>query len=159
MSRTDTGTKVTAVNGNGKFTSFYSVNSASADITASAANGSFTVTHAGYYIAEVAFTTNSSVPGAGAFNVAPAVYVGNSSTPHKVGSDAFGSYVQIGDAGQFGNWARSAQASFIVYLPAGGVVQAGYVNRTGQVTSFFQGDTNGANCYFSIAMLNRTDEG
>ena len=160
MSRTDTGTKVTAANGNGKFTSFYSVNSASADIAASAANGSFTVTHAGYYIAEVAFTTNSSVPGAGAFNVAPAIYVGNSSTPHKVGSDAFGSYVQIGDVGQFGNWGRSAQASFIVYLPASGVVQAGYVNRSGgQVTSFFQGDTNGANCYFSIAMLNRTDEG
>lgn len=158
MSRTDTGTKVTAQTGNRKFTSFYTVNSASADITASASNGSFTVTHAGYYMVEVGFNANSSPPGAGAFSVAPAVYVGGSSTPYKVGGDAMGSYGTIGDA-TFGNWARSAQSSFIVYLPATGVVQAGYVNRMGEVTSFFQGDADGANCYFSIAMLNRTDEG
>ena len=54
---------------------------------------------------------------------------------------------------------RSSMSAFIVYLPATGVVQAGYVNRMGEVTSFFQGDPDGANCYFSIAMLNRTDEG
>jgi hypothetical protein len=158
MTRTDTGTKVTAQTGNRKFTSFYTVNSASADITASASNGSFTVTHAGYYMVEVGFNANSSPPGAGAFSVAPAIYVGGSSTPYKVGGDAMGSYGTIGDA-TFGNWARSAQSAFIVYLPATGVVQAGYVNRMGEVTSFFQGDPDGANCYFSIAMLNRTDEG
>ena len=158
MSRTNTGTKVTALTGNRKFTSFYSVNSASTDITASASDGSFTVTHAGYYLVEVGFNANSSPPGAGAFSVAPAVYVGGSSTPYKVGGDAMGSYVLIGEE-QFGNWARSAQSSFIVYLPATGVVQAGYVNRMDEVTSFFQGDSDGANCYFSIAMLNRTAEG
>ena len=158
MIRTDTSNKITAGAGNQKFTGFYTVNSASSDITASASNGSFTVTHAGYYLVEVGFNANSSPPGVGAFSVAPAVYVGGSSSPYKVGGDAMGSYVTIGD-GVFGNWARSAQASFIVYLPATGVVQAGYVNRQGQVTSFFQGDPDGANCYFSIAMLNRTDEG
>ena len=158
MIRTNTTNKVTAETGNRKFTGFYVVDSASADITASASNGSFTVTHAGYYIVEVGFNANSEPPGAGAFSVAPAIYVGGSANPYKIGGDAMGSYVQIGD-GVFGNWARSAQATFIVYLPAQGVVQAGYVNRMGQATSFFQGDTNGANCYFSIAMLNRTDEG
>lgn len=158
MIRTDTANKVTAQTGNRKFTNFYTVNSASADITASASNGSFQVTHAGYYLVEVGFNANSSPPGAGAFSVAPAVYVGGSSTPYKVGGDAMGSYGTIGDA-TFGNWARSAQSSFIVYLPATGVVQAGYVNRQGEVSSFFQGDPDGANCYFSIAMLNRTDEG
>ena len=158
MIRTNTADKITAETGNRKFTNFYSLADNSPDITPSAANGSFTVTHAGYYLVEVGFNANSSPPGVGAFSVAPAVYVGGSSTPYKVGGDAMGSYVTIGD-GVFGNWARSAQSSFIVYLPATGVVQAGYVNRQGQVTSFFQGDSDGANCYFSIAMLNRTAEG
>lgn len=154
MSRTDTTNLVTAQNGNRKFSNFYSVNSASADITASASASSFTVTYAGYYLVEVAYTTNADTGLAGAFNVAPAVYIGNSDTPFKVGADSFGSY-----GFGLGGFARSAQSSFIVYLPAGGSVTAGYVNRLGTKESFFVGDANGANCYYSIAMLNRTEEG
>lgn len=160
MSNKNPNTKVAAGAGAQKFTNFYTVDSSSSDITPSAANGSFQVTHGGWYMVEVGFSTNSSSMIAGAFNVAPCIYVGGSNTPHKIGEDAWGSYLQIGDIGMFGNYARSSQSTFIVYLPDLGTVQAGYVNRaTTAISGFFEGDTAGADCYFSIAMLNRTAEG
>lgn len=162
MSRRNTATKVgTVTTGGGKFdSSFYvtasatsGVDKASADITASYTNGRFTVTHAGWYEVEVGFATNASPGGAGYFCVAPAIYVNG--TLNKVGGSATGSY-GLG----FGVYDRSAHATFIVYLGAGEYVEAGYYNfGTDAVSSFFQGDTNGVTTYFSIAMLNRTDEG
>ena len=162
MSRRNTTTKIQASTGNSKFiSSFYdSVDQISTDIVASASTGRFTVTYAGYYIIEVGFTTNASVPGAGFFNVAPAVYKSGSNTPFKVGADALGSYgtVPVVNA-TFGNYARSAHSTFIVYLTAGAYVEAGYVNFGASNNNFFEGDTNGNSTFFSIAMLNRTSEG
>jgi hypothetical protein len=107
-------------------------------------------------LCEVAFRTNASAPGAGFFNVAPAVYLQGSL--HKIGSDAWGSYGTVGGS-IFGNWSRSAQASFVVYIPAGNYVEAGYFNYGSSFSGFFEGDSDGVNTYFSISMLNRTDEG
>jgi hypothetical protein len=160
MSRTNTLTKVTAGAGDNWFAAFF-VNAGgsiqqdqiSSDITVSL-NGRYTVTHAGYYMVELGFTVNAARPAAGYFNVAPAIFLSGSSTPHKVGSDAMGSF-----GGGFGNNARTAHATFIVYLAAGGTVTAGYRNYGASNGSFFEGDANGNSTYFSIAMLNRTAEG
>lgn len=160
MSRTNTATKVTAGTGDNWFSAFF-VNAGgsiqqdqiSSDITVSL-NGRYTVTHAGYYIVELGFTVNAARPAAGYFNVAPAIFLNGSSTPYKVGSDAMGSF-----GGGFGNNARTAHATFIVYLAAGGTVTAGYRNYGASNGSFFEGDANGNSTYFSIAMLNRTAQG
>ena len=160
MSRKNTSTKITADSGEGKFDSSFYVASAggsgvdrvSADISASYVDGSYTVTYAGWYYVEVGFTTNASTPAFGAFNVAPAVYV--QGALYKVGADALGSF-----GGGFGNYARSAQSSFVIYLDAGQYVESGYYNFGGSNSNFFEGDTNGVSTYFSIAMLNRTEEG
>ena len=160
MSRKNTATKITADSGEGKFDSSFYVSSGggsgvdrvSSDITASYTGGSYTVTYAGWYYVEVGFTTNASTPAFGAFNVAPAVYV--QGTLYKIGADALGSF-----GGGFGNYARSAQSSFIVYLDAGQYVEAGYFNWGASNSNFFEGDTNGVSTFFSIAMLNRTEEG
>lgn len=133
------------------FSSFYSNADSSPDITASTSGGSFTVTYAGYYQVEVGFTVNAVPEFAGAFNVAPAVFVGNDL--YKVGGAAFGSY-----AFGLGGYGRSAHSTFIVYLNAGQAVKAGYYNWfSGINDDFFDGGA--ASTYFSIAMLNRTDEG
>jgi hypothetical protein len=160
MSRTNTATKVTAGTGDNWFSAFF-VNAGgsiqqdqiSSDITVTS-NGRYTVTHAGYYIVELGFTVNAAKPAAGYFNVAPAIFLNGSSTPHKVGSDAMGSF-----GGGLGNCARTAHATFIVYLAAGGTVTAGYRNYGASNGSFFEGDANGNSTYFSIAMLNRTAQG
>lgn len=133
------------------FANFYTTGTSTSDITYSTANGTFTVTHAGFYQVEIGFTVNASPGMAGAFNVAPAVGVGG--TLNKIGSTAFGSY-----AFGAGGYARTAHSTFIVQLPANGVVTAAYYNYFGdEVTNFF---TSGAtNTYFSIAMLNRSQDG
>lgn len=160
MSRKNTATKITAATGEGKFdSSFYvaagggsGVDRVSSDITAAYTTGRYTVTYAGWYYAEVSFTTNASPPYSGYFNVAPAVYV--QGTLYKIGADSLGSY-----GGGFGNYGRSAHSSFIVYLEASQYVEAGYYNYGASNASFFEGDTNGVSTFFSIAMLNRTEEG
>jgi len=165
MSRRSTLT-VQAASGNSKFSTFFQnssntagqVDQKSADMTASFVPARWTVTYAGYYIVELGFTVNASVPTSGAFNVAPAIYVNGSATPYKVGADSLGSYGEF-FFGTAGNWSRSAHSTFIVYLPAGGSVDAGYVNYGATNNSFFTGDTAGNSTYFSIAMLNRTAEG
>lgn len=163
MSRKNTATKVTCSGGDNKFPSNFfiasgggsGVDQISADIAADYTTGKFTVTHAGYYIVEVGFTVNASAPGVTYFNVAPALFVDGSTAPFKVGADSLGSY----GAG-FGNWSRSAHATFIVYLGANGHVQPGYRNfSASSISNFFQGDAAGNTTYFSIAMLNRTAEG
>lgn len=160
MSRTNTATKVTAAAGDNKFSGFFInpagsivVDQKSADITIPA-NGRFTVTHAGYYIVELGFTVNASSPAAGFFNVAPAVFLNGAAVPSKVGSDALGSF-----GGGFGNWGRTAHATFICYLGAAGYVEAGYRNFGVSNANFFEGHANGNTTFFSIAMLNRTAEG
>lgn len=166
MSRRNTATKITAAAGNAKFgSSFYvtsggssGVEQISSDITASHVNGRYTVTYAGYYLVEVGFTTNASAPAAGYFNVAPAIYLNGSTTPYKVGADALGSFGEVLGA-DVGNYSRSAHSTFIVYLGAGGYVEAGYVNFGASNASFFEGDSAGNSTYFGIAMLNRTAEG
>ena len=75
-------------------------------------------------------------------------------TLYKIGADALGSF-----GGGFGNYARSAHSSFIIYLEANQYVEAGYYNYSASNASFFEGDTNGVSTFFSIAMLNRTEEG
>lgn len=160
MSRKNTATKIIAATGEGKFnSSFYvaagggtGVDRVSSDITAAYTTGRYTVTYAGWYYAEVSFTTNASSPAAGYFNVAPAVYV--QGTLYKIGADSLGSF-----GGGFGNYGRSAHSSFIVYLDANQYVEAGYYNYGASNASFFEGDTNGVSTFFSIAMLNRTEEG
>ena len=160
MSRKNTATKITAATGEGKFnSSFYvaagggsGVDRVSSDITAAYTTGRYTVTYAGWYYVEIGFTTNASTPAFGAFNVAPAVYV--QGTLYKIGADALGSF-----GGGFGNYARSAHSSFIIYLEANQYVEAGYYNYSASNASFFEGDTNGVSTFFSIAMLNRTEEG
>ena len=155
-----------AATGNSKFNSTFfqngsgvaQVDQISADITASHSPARWTVTYAGYYIVELGFTVNANAPNSGFFNVAPAIYVNGSSTPYKVGADSLGSYGNT-PFGLFGNWARSAHSTFIVYLNAGGSVDAGYVNYGATDNDFFIGDTAGNSTYFSIAMLNRTAEG
>ena len=133
------------------FANFYTTGTSTSDITYSTANGTFTVTHAGFYQVEIGFTVNASPGMAGAFNVAPAVGVGG--TLNKIGSTAFGSY-----AFGAGGYARTAHSTFIVQLPSNGVVTAAYYNYfDAQVDNFF---TSGAtNTYFSIAMLNRSQDG
>ena len=168
MSRTNTLTKVTANAGDNWFSGFFlnasgsiQQDQISPDITVSL-NGRYTVTHAGYYIVELGFRVNTSVPQAGVagalaagyFNLAPAIFLNGSSTPYKVGADSLGSF-----GGGFGNYSRSAHSTFIVYLGASGTVQAGYRNFGAANANFFQGDANGNSTYFSIAMLNRTPEG
>lgn len=160
QSRTNTATKITALAGDNKFAAFFvnpggsiSVDQQSADITIPA-NGRFTVTHAGYYVVELGFTVNASTPAFGFFNVAPAVFLNGSATPYKVGADSLGSF-----GGGFGNYSRSAHATFICYLGAAGFVEAGYRNFGVSNANFFQGDATGNTTFFSIAMLNRTAEG
>ena len=151
--RSETGTWNCDAGANGFFGNFYdTIDEYSSDITASTTLTRFTVTYAGWYLVEVGFNANSSPPGAGYFNVAPAIYTSTSAgAPYKIGSDSLGSY-----GGGFGNYSRSAQGSFIVYLPANAWVGAGYYNYGSQVTSFFKGKTGGYACYFSISMLNRS---
>lgn len=133
------------------FANFYTTGTSTSDISYSTANGTFTVTHAGFYQVEIGFTVNASPGMSGAFNVAPAVGVGG--TLNKIGSTAFGSY-----GFGVGGYARTAHSTFIVQLPANGVVTAAYYNYfDAQVDNFF---TSGAtNTYFSIAMLNRSQDG
>jgi hypothetical protein len=50
---------------------------------------------------------------------------------------------------------RFAQSTFIVYLPAGGAVKAGY-NGRGAANDLFGQDADGTQTYFSISMLNKT---
>lgn len=155
MVRTDEATKWgTNAGGHGGFGfGFYESATGSTDISKDVYNGRFTVTHAGWYLVEVGFTTNATPGNSGAFAVAPAVDVGGQL--HKIGASAIGSY-----GFGFGAYARSAQSSFIVYLTAGQSVGAGYYNfGTTAVANFFQGNSNGLLTYFSIAMLNRTQEG
>ena len=133
------------------FAGFYDNGTSTSDISYSTANGTFTVTHAGFYEVEVGFTVNASPGMSGAFNVAPAV--GVNGPLNKIGSTAFGSY-----GFGLGGYARTAHSTFIVQLPANGTVTAAYYNyfETG-ITNFFQGGAT--NTYFSIAMLNRSQEG
>lgn len=134
---------------------------ATSDIAANREYGAFTVTYAGWYEVEVGFTTNADHPGSGAFCVAPAVFVGtgvSTTNLHKVGASAFGSW-GLG----LGGYARSGHSTFLVQLAEGQTVRAGYYNfysgSGAAIANFFQGDTAGVSTYFSISMLNRTQEG
>lgn len=129
------------------------------DISFTSSSGAFTVSYDGWYFVEIGFTVDASAGFVGGFNVAPAVLVNGSTATAKIGNDCWGSY-SLGLGGK----ARTAQSSFIVYLNAGDYVQAGY-DSAGNYTNFFKGDTNGGSparsrsSYFSISLLNRTQEG
>lgn len=149
MSRTFTTGFFPANAGGNIFINFWNnLERASADITVWPYASQFTVTQTGWYIVEVGFTVNANPGYVGYFNVAPAVFVNGAL--NKVGGDSLGSY-----GGGFGNWSRSAQGSFIVYLAAGNTVQGGYYNYGTTINDFFQGQAGGYACYMSMSMLNK----
>lgn len=149
MSRTFTNGFFPANSGGNVFINFWNnLERATADITVWPYASQFTVSQTGWYIVEVGFTVNANPGYVGYFNVAPAVFVNGAL--NKVGGDALGSY-----GGGLGNWSRSAQGSFIVYLAAGNTVQGGYYNYGTTINDFFQGQAGGYACYMSMSMLNK----
>lgn len=115
--------------------------------------GVFRVTQAGWYMVELCIRLNPSWSGGG--KVAPllwrsASFPGQSFSKYKMGTD--GVYVPQG-FGAVGP--RFVQSTYIVYLPAGGAVKAGY-NAEGTGLNVLDADSNGTETYFSISLLNKT---
>jgi hypothetical protein len=115
--------------------------------------GIFKVTQTGWYLVELCIRLNPSWSGGG--KVAPLLwrstnYPTTAMSKYKMGVD--GVYVPVG-FGAVGP--RFVQSSFIVYLPAGGAVQAGY-NAEGTGLDVLDADSNGTETYFTISLLNKT---
>ncbi|AOT23766.1 minor tail protein [Mycobacterium phage TBond007] len=129
-------------------TNFYdSLELATPDIKADVANAKFTVSLAGWYRVEIAFSLNSFA-GASSFQVAPVLY--KNGAVHRVGTDAYG-FQAFGA----GTAARFAQTSFGVYLDAGDNVQVGYDSGASIVITM-SGEASGVETYFGISLLNRS---
>lgn len=139
--------------------------------------GIFKATFAGWYMVDLSFRLDPAWTGG--FGFAPLLYrtpdlrtltlpsgIGNvpytpadtrtdggtgfSLTPYKIGADA-----HLGD--NIG--ARYAQSSWVIYLPAGGAVAAGYdarYNSFGTLDAPIDADGLGIETYFSIAALSKT---
>ena len=121
----------------------------------------FRVTKTGWYLAELCIKINPTFQLGG--RIALLLYKSNginvvtsNTQKYKIGNDgvwlSFGGaiippLVQVGP--------RFIQSSFIVYLPAGGGIEAGY-NAEGLGLGAFDATADGTETYFSISMLNRT---
>lgn len=79
--------------------------------------------------------------------------------PYKIGADALLSPPHFGIPPPTHDGARYAQCTWVIYLPAGGAVAAGYDARygaLGTVDAPIDADASGIETYFSIAALSKT---
>lgn len=133
------------------------LNSSNATVTGTGAKsnlaGVFKALTAGWYLVEICVRINPPV--SFGTRIAPVLYrSGNYPTSpldvYKVGADGVLAWWGTGGAGP-----RYVQSSFIVFLPAGGAVAAGYDCQL-TTNGMFDADADGTQTYFSIALLNKT---
>lgn len=134
------------------------LNSGNAAVTGTGAKsglaGIFRVLTTGWYAVELCFNMNPPVSfggKVGALIYRSTNYPSVPLTPYKAGSDGVMAWWGFG-----GIAPRTVQNMFIVHLPAGGAVRAGYDATGAGSNNVFDADSDGTKTYFSISLLNKT---